>query len=76
MGQFYLKIFPSEKVELYKLLTDEDMWHSVLIGREHNESKREASASLWKIIAAASFLHTKDQQTIYLSWLAVSSNKG
>jgi hypothetical protein len=32
IDQFYLKIFPSEKVELYKLVTDKDMWHLVLIG--------------------------------------------
>jgi hypothetical protein len=51
------------------------MWHLVLIGREHNERKREASALLWKIIAAASFIPTEDEQTIYLSWLAVSSMK-
>ena len=75
IDQFYLEIFPSEKDELYKLVTDEDMWHLVLIGREHNERKHEASASLWKIIAAASFIPTEDEQTIYLSWLAVSSMK-
>jgi hypothetical protein len=44
------------------------MWHLVLIGREHNERKCEASASLWKIIAAASFIPTDDEQT-FLSWL-------
>jgi hypothetical protein len=64
IDQFYFEIFPSEKDELYKLLTDEDMSHLVLFGRKHNESKCEASASFWKIIAAASFLPTKDQQTI------------
>jgi hypothetical protein len=51
------------------------MRHLVLIGQEHNERKREASASLWKIIAAASFIPTEDEQTIYLSWLDVSSMK-
>jgi hypothetical protein len=56
-------------------VTDKDMWHLVSIGQEHNESKGAASASLWKIIAAASFIPTKDEQTIYLSWLAVSSMK-
>jgi hypothetical protein len=76
IDQFYLESFPSEKEELYKLITDKDMWHLVLIGREQSrESNREASASLWKIIAAASFQPIKDQQTIYHSWLAVSSMK-
>jgi hypothetical protein len=74
--QFYLEIFPSEKEELYKLTTDKDMWHFVLSGREQSrENTREASVSLWKIIAVASFQPIEDLQTIYLSWLAVSSMK-
>jgi hypothetical protein len=53
-----------------------DRWHLVLIGQEQRrESNREASASLWKIIAAASFQPIGDLQTTYLSWLAVSSMK-
>jgi hypothetical protein len=72
IDQFYLEIFPSEKEKICKLISDEDMWHLVLIGQEQSrEGNREASASLWKIIAAASFQPIKDQQTIYLSWLAV-----
>jgi hypothetical protein len=52
------------------------MWHLVLIGQEQRrESNREASASLWKIIATASFQPIEDLQTIYLSWLAESSMK-
>ena len=76
LDQFYLEIFPSEKEEIYKLMTDQDMWHLVLIGREQpREGNREASDSLWKIIASASFQPMNDLQTIYLSWLAVSCMK-
>jgi hypothetical protein len=73
LDQFYLKIFPSEKEELYKLIMDKDMWHLVLISQENGrESNREATDSLWKIIAAASFQPVDDKQTTYPSWLAVS----
>jgi hypothetical protein len=52
------------------------MWHLVSIGRENGrESNWKATASPWKIIAAASFQPVDDKQTIYLSWLAVSCIK-
>jgi hypothetical protein len=55
---------------------DKDMWHLVLIGQEQRRpGNREASASLGKIIAAASYQPIKDLQTIYLSWIALSSMK-
>jgi hypothetical protein len=76
IDQFYLKSFPSEKEETYKLMTDKDMWHLVLIGREQaRESNWEASDLIWKVIASASFQPMDDLKTIYLSWLAVSCMK-
>jgi hypothetical protein len=76
LDQFYVEIFPSEREEIYKLMTDEDVWHLVLIGREQpREGNQEASDLLWKVIASASFQLMNDLQTIYLSWLAVSCMK-
>jgi hypothetical protein len=52
------------------------MWHLVLIGQEKSrKSNCEASASLWKLIAADLFQPMDNLQTIYLSWLTVSSMK-
>jgi hypothetical protein len=67
-------MFPGEEKELNKLLIDKDMWHLVLIGREQGRENQQAPLP-WKIIAAAWFQPIDDQQTIYLSWLAVSSMK-
>jgi len=67
-------MFPGEEKELNKLLIDKDMWHLVLIGRELGRENQRAPLP-WKTIAAASFQPIDDRQTIYLSWLAVSSMK-
>jgi hypothetical protein len=48
-------------------MTDKDMWHLVLIGRDQaRESNWEASESIWKVIASASFQPMDDLQTIIL----------
>jgi hypothetical protein len=76
LDQIYLAIFPSEKEEIYKLMTDKDVWHLVLIGQEQpREGNWEASDSVWNVVALASFQPRDDLQAIYLSWLAVPCMK-
>jgi hypothetical protein len=79
VNAFYMRVFKDEDEELKKLNEDEDMWHIILVGHRPltaEEVENNFCESPWRIIAAASFKPSvRNQRSIYLSWIAVSSEK-
>lgn len=62
---FYKHTFPEESTELSKLSEKDTLWHVVLVGC-HVDNMR------WEVISSISFTPFKDQETIFLSWIATS----